>query len=81
MHLACTRYLTCLHTGDRSAEAIDAGVLPGYQGVIVRDGYAGVRAPDQRLARLVRCPPAQGPQKPYDFEPFQQQWSARRPPC
>jgi transposase len=31
-----------MHTGDRSAEAIYAGgVLPGYQGVIVRDGYAG----------------------------------------
>jgi len=42
VHLACTRYLTCMHTGDRSAEAIDAGgVLPGYQGIIVRDGYAG----------------------------------------
>ena len=25
VHLACTRYLTCLHTGDRSAGAIDAG--------------------------------------------------------
>ena len=42
VHLACTRYLTHMHTGDRSAEAIDAGqVLPGYQGIIVRDGYAG----------------------------------------
>ena len=42
MHLACTAYLTCMHTGGRSAEAIDAGaVLPGYDGVIVRDGYAG----------------------------------------
>ena len=42
VHLACTRYLTCMHTGDRSADAIDAGgVLPGYEGVIVRDGYAG----------------------------------------
>ena len=31
-----------MHTGNRSAEAIDAGgVLPGYEGVIVRDGYAG----------------------------------------
>jgi len=31
VHLACTRYLTHMHTGDRSAEAIDAGqVLPGY---------------------------------------------------
>ena len=44
VHLACTAYLTHMHTGDRSAEAIDAGgVLPGYQGVIVRDGYSGYR--------------------------------------
>jgi hypothetical protein len=29
-----------MHTGDRSADAIDAGqVLPGYQAIIVRDGY------------------------------------------
>ena len=42
VHLACTRYLTCMHTGDRSADAIDSGgVLPGYAGVIVRDGYCG----------------------------------------
>ena len=31
-----------MHSGDRSADAIDAGgVLPGYAGVIVRDGYSG----------------------------------------
>lgn len=42
VHAACTAYLTHLHTGDRSAAAIDAGgVRPGYTGVIVRDGYAG----------------------------------------
>ena len=42
VHLACTAYLTHMHTGDRSSQAIDAGgVLPGYGGVIVRDGYAG----------------------------------------
>ena len=35
-------YLTVMHAGDRTKEAIDAGgVLPGYAGVIVRDGYAG----------------------------------------
>jgi len=40
VHLACTAYLTCMHTGNRSAPAIDAGgVLPGYAGIIVRDGY------------------------------------------
>ena len=42
MHLAWTRYLTCMHAGDGCADAIDAGgVLPGYRGVIVRDGHAG----------------------------------------
>jgi len=42
VHVACTEHLTALHTGDRSAATIDAGgVLPGFAGVIVRDGYAG----------------------------------------
>jgi hypothetical protein len=42
VHVACTQFLTHLHTGGRSATDIDAGgVLPGYAGTIVRDGYAG----------------------------------------
>ena len=42
VHVACTGYLTAMHTGGRSADDIDAGgVLDGYTGVIVRDGYAG----------------------------------------
>jgi transposase len=42
VHLACTPYLALMHTGDRSAAAIDAGgVLPGYRGILVRDGYHG----------------------------------------
>jgi transposase len=42
VHLACTPFLTHMHTGDRSAGAVDAGgVLPGYCGIIVRDGYHG----------------------------------------
>src|SRR5450756_1402007 len=42
VHLACTPFLTHMHTGDRSAPAVDAGgVLPGYTGIIVRDGYHG----------------------------------------
>lgn len=42
VHAACTPHLTALHTGDRSAAAIDAGrVLPGYAGTIMRDGYSG----------------------------------------
>jgi Transposase IS66 family len=42
VHVACTEFLTAMHTGGRSANDIDAGaVLPGYHGTIVRDGYAG----------------------------------------
>ena len=40
VYLTCTAYLTHMHTGDRSAYAIDADqVLPGYLGIIVRYGY------------------------------------------
>ena len=42
VHVACTGFLTAMHTGDRTKGAIDAGgVLPGYAGTIVRDGYKG----------------------------------------
>jgi transposase len=46
VHVACTDHLTLLHTGNRSADAIDAGgVLPelctANGQVLVRDGYAG----------------------------------------
>jgi transposase len=42
VHVACTEFLTPMHNGGRFTEDIDAGgVLPGYQGTIVRDGYAG----------------------------------------
>jgi len=44
VHVACTRYLTHLHVAGRSAEDIDAGgVLPGYTGVLMRDGYSGYK--------------------------------------
>jgi transposase len=42
VHVACTEFLTAMHTGGRTKDDIDAGqVLPGYAGTIVRDGYAG----------------------------------------
>jgi hypothetical protein len=42
VQVAATDYLTVLHTGGRSKADIDAGgVLPGYTGTLVRDGYAG----------------------------------------
>jgi transposase len=42
VHVACTEFLTAMHTGDRTSEAIDSGgILPGYAGTVVRDGYKG----------------------------------------
>jgi transposase len=42
VHVACTEKLTLLHAGSRSKMDIDAGgVLAGFTGVLVRDGYAG----------------------------------------
>lgn len=41
VHVACTAELTLFHVGGRSKADVDAGrVLPGFDGVIVRDGYA-----------------------------------------
>jgi transposase len=78
VHLACTRYLTCMHTGDRSAEAIDAGgVLPGYQGVIVRDGYAGYGHLTGALHAWCGVHLLRDLKGLYDFEPSQQEWASQ----
>ena len=75
--LACTRYLTCMHTGDRSAEAIDAGgVLPGYQGVIVRDGYAGYGHLTGALHAWCAVHLLRDLKGLYDFEPAQR-WASQ----
>jgi len=40
--VACTEFLTAMHTGGRSKADIDAsGVLLGCTGTIARDGYGG----------------------------------------
>ena len=78
VHLACTRYLTCMHTGDRSAEAIDAGgVLPGYQGIIVRDGYAGYGHLADALHAWCAAHLLRDLKGLYDFEPGQQDWASQ----
>ena len=67
-----------MHTGDRSADAIDAGhVLPGYAGIIVRDGYSGYSHLTGALhawcgARLLR-----DLKDLYDFEPGNQDWASQ----
>jgi transposase len=78
LHLACTRYLTCMHTGDRSSAAIDAGgVLPGYAGVIVRDGYAGYGHLTSALHAWCAVHLLRDLKGLYDFEPAQQQWASQ----
>ena len=78
VHLACTRYLTCMHTGDRSAEASDAGqVLPGYTGVIVRDGYAGYGHLTSAMHAWCAVHLLRDLKGLYDFEPVRQQWASQ----
>jgi transposase len=78
VHLACTQYLTCMHTGDRSADAIDAGgVLPGYEGVIVRDGYAGYMHLTGALHAWCAVHLLRDLKGLYDFEPARQDWAAQ----
>jgi transposase len=77
VHLACTRYLTHMHTGDRSAEAIDSGqVLPGYAGVIVRDGYAGYGHLTSALHAWCGVHLLRDLKGLHDFEPSQQDWAS-----
>jgi transposase len=79
VHLACTAYLTLMHTGDRSADAIDAGgVLPGFTGIIVRDGYhAGYGHLAAALHAWCGAHLLRDLKDLYDFEPGKQDWAAR----
>jgi transposase len=78
VHLACTRYLTCMHTGNRSADAIDSGgVLPGYQGVIVRDGYAGYGHLTDALHAWCGVHLLRDLKGLYEFEPGKQDWASQ----
>lgn len=76
LHLACTAYLTLMHTGDRSADAIDAGgVLPGYAGIIVRDGYSGYSHLTGALHAWCGAHLLRDLKDLYDFEAGKQGWA------
>lgn len=76
VHLACTRYLSMLHTGSRSAADIDAGgVLPGYAGIIVRDGYSGYAHLTDALHAWCGAHLLRDLRDLYEFEPAQQAWA------
>jgi transposase len=76
VHVACTRYLTALHVGARTAEAIDAGgVLPGYAGVLVRDGYAGYQHLTDAAHAWCAAHLLRDLKDLYEFEPARQAWA------
>lgn len=76
VHVACTEYLTAMHTGGRSAADIDAGgVLPGYAGVIVRDGYAGYAHLTGALHAWCAAHNLRDLKDLYDFDPEGQLWA------
>lgn len=79
VHLACTRFLTHMHTGDRSADAVDAGgVLPGYQGILVRDGYhGGYGHLTDALHAWCGAHLLRDLKDLYEFEPREQDWAQR----
>jgi transposase len=77
VHVACTRYLTLMHTGGRSADDIDAGgVLPGYTGIIVRDGYAGYSHLTDAAHAWCAAHLLRELKDLYEFEPAAQTWAA-----
>jgi transposase len=76
VHVACTEFLTALHTGGRSAADIDAGgVLDGYTGVIVRDGYAGYSHLTDALHAWCGAHNLRDLRDLYTFDPGGQLWA------
>jgi transposase len=78
LHVACTEFLTHLHTGGRSAADIDAGgVLPGYAGTIVRDGYAGYHHLVDALHAWCGAHNLRDLEDVYRWDPAGQDWAVR----
>jgi len=76
VHVACTGFLTAMHTGGRSAADIDAGgVLGGYTGVIVRDGYAGYSHLTDALHAWCGARNLRDLRDLYTFDPGGQLWA------
>ena len=65
-----------MHTGGRSAADMDAGsILPGYTGVIVRDGYAGYRHLTDALHAWCGAHNLRDLRDLYTFDPDGQVWA------
>ena len=76
VHVACTEFLTAMHTGGRSAADIDAGgILDGYGGTIVRDGYAGYSHLTDALHAWCGAHNLRDLRDLYTFDPAGQVWA------
>ena len=65
-----------MHTGGRSAADIDAGgILPGYAGTIVRDGYAGYSHLTDALHAWCGAHNLRDLRDLYTFDPDGQVWA------
>jgi transposase len=68
--------LAYVHVAGRSAADIDAGgVLPGYTGVLMRDGYAGYAHLTSALHAWCGAHLLRDLKDIYDFEPARQAWA------
>ncbi|MGH9068551.1 MAG: IS66 family transposase [Acidimicrobiales bacterium] len=77
VHVACTRHLTHLHVAGRSAEDIDAGgVLPGYTGVLMRDGYSGYKHLTGAAHAWCGAHLLRDLKDIYEFGPVRQAWAS-----
>ena len=76
VHVACTETLTLFHTGNRSKAAIDSGgVLAGFTGVLVRDGYVGYDHIDTAVHAECGAHLLRALKGVHDGEPDRQVWA------
>ena len=77
LHVACTEHLTAMHVGDRTSEAIDAGMVwTRFAGVLVRDGYAGYQHLDQIEHAWCGIHLVRDLRSVHDPDPAGQSWAA-----
>ena len=77
LHVACTPHLTAMHAARRTIEGIDAGaVLPGYAGVLVRDGYSGYQHLEGAVHAWCGAHLLRDLKGLHDDSPATQQWAA-----
>src|SRR6266516_1238029 len=76
LHVACTGYLTAMHTGGRSAADIDGGrIRDGYGGTIGRDGNAGYAHRTAALHAWCGAHDRRDLRDLYTFDPDGQVWA------